>query len=148
MKQFRMLLLVLARTVVLLWQLPQVVISIAALFLFRAKFRNKVVIFHIFRVSVFAYGNDKNKTNMTFSLGPIVIASRAYYGVDLSDITISHECGHSKQSIILGPLYLPVVALPSVTFNIISRFSRKFSKNYYKRFPENWADRLSNIVRV
>ena len=36
-----------------------------------------------------------------------------------SQRTIQHECGHSKQSDILGPLYLIVIGIPSLLHNIV-----------------------------
>ena len=59
-----------------------------------------------------------------------------------NDFAIKHELGHRIQSMILGPLYLLIVGLPSALFNVISSHSKKFSKNYYRRFPENWANKL------
>jgi hypothetical protein len=59
-----------------------------------------------------------------------------------------HEYGHSRQSKMLGPLYLLIVGLPSVIMNLISRASPKFAAGYYTRFPENWADRLGGVYRA
>ncbi|MFV2015835.1 MAG: hypothetical protein ACC656_10425 [Candidatus Heimdallarchaeota archaeon] len=62
--------------------------------------------------------------------------------------TKKHEYGHTKQSKYLGPLYLIVVGLPSIILNILSRIiGGKFAKNYYNRFPENWADKLGRVTR-
>ena len=33
--------------------------------------------------------------------------------------SIKHECGHCRQSDILGPLYLIVIGVPSVIHNIV-----------------------------
>ncbi|MFA5625170.1 MAG: hypothetical protein WC966_08985 [Bradymonadales bacterium] len=60
---------------------------------------------------------------------------------------IAHERGHQRQSRLLGPLYLPIVGIPSLAFNIASRYSHKIAKGYYRRFPENWADKLAGIKR-
>lgn len=67
--------------------------------------------------------------------------------VKVSEIAVRHEYGHTKQSRILGPLYLIIVGIPSFTFNIMSRFNRKFASDYYNRFPENWADKLGYVER-
>ena len=63
------------------------------------------------------------------------------------DNTIKHEMGHTKQSKLLGPLYLFVVGVPSFVMNILSRLKIIPSKNYYKRWPENWADKLGGVVK-
>ena len=58
-----------------------------------------------------------------------------------------HEFGHTLQSRWLGPFYLPVVGLPSLTRNVYAAyyFCRHKTRwgNYYKGFPEDWADRLA-----
>lgn len=81
------------------------------------------------------------------SLGRHIILGNNY-----SDETIKHEYGHTRQSLFLGPVYLLVVGLPSITMNIISQISYKygkgeFSRNYYNRWPENWADKLGGVER-
>ena len=68
-------------------------------------------------------------------------------------ITIKHEYGHQKQSLMLGPLYLIIICLPSVIGNIIYRIKYKYFKkyydydSYYKQPWEAWADRLGGVVR-
>jgi len=64
------------------------------------------------------------------------------------EISKKHEYGHCIQSKYLGPLYLIIIGLPSITLNIISRIlGGNFANNYYNRFPENWADKLGGVVR-
>lgn len=63
--------------------------------------------------------------------------------------TIKHEFGHQKQSLILGPLYLIVIGLPSIIGNIIDRIKHKYYDPdfYYKQPWEAWADKLGGVVR-
>lgn len=61
--------------------------------------------------------------------------------------TSKHEYGHIRQSRMLGPLYLIVVGLPSITFASLTALRILKSKDYYKRYPENWADRLGGVDR-
>lgn len=76
------------------------------------------------------------------SFGPIIIVyNRA------SSNTMRHEYGHSIQSKILGPLYLLIVGIPSFVGNILTRMLILRPENYYKRFPENWADKIAGVVR-
>lgn len=64
-----------------------------------------------------------------------------------------HELGHHKQSIYLGPLYLLLIGLPSITGNIYDRIAhRNWSYLarvvwYYKQPWEAWADKLGGVVR-
>ena len=67
--------------------------------------------------------------------------------------TIKHEFGHQKQSLMLGPLYLIVIGLPSIIGNIIDRIKHKYFNKYYdpyfyyKQPWEAWADKLGGVVR-
>ena len=61
--------------------------------------------------------------------------------------TIKHEFGHQKQSLMLGPLYLIVIGLPSIIGNIIARIKHKYFRRYYdtdfyyKHPWEDWAEK-------
>ena len=82
-----------------------------------------------------------------FSLGRHV-----FYPTDgvitLTDKTIRHEFGHSKQSLILGPLYLPVIALPSLIWHWWYYAGKKKKMSYYAFFTEKWANKLAGIDLV
>jgi hypothetical protein len=84
---------------------------------------------------------------MAVTLGQYIIIPKIFPAYKDKNTTILHEMGHVKQSYMLGPLYLLIVGLPSIIFNIISQVSPSFANNYYKRFPENWSDRLGNVKR-
>ncbi len=60
-----------------------------------------------------------------------------------------HEYGHSLQSIILGPLFLPVVGLPSLLWAnlpVARRFRKRRGKSYYWLYCESWANRLGSLA--
>jgi hypothetical protein len=61
---------------------------------------------------------------------------------------ISHEYGHSLQSLLLGPLYLPVVGVPSFIRATLWMLLKKPEAAYYKGYPERWADRLGKVDRA
>lgn len=65
-----------------------------------------------------------------------------------SQKSIQHECGHSKQSDILGPLYLIVIGIPSLLHNIIHYLCSKIriKWNYYSFYTESWANKLVGIT--
>ena len=69
------------------------------------------------------------------------------------NITIKHEHGHQKQSLILGPLYLIIIGLPSIIGNILNRIKYKYFRKhydpdfYYKQPWEAWADKLGGVDR-
>ena len=62
-----------------------------------------------------------------------------------------HELGHAVQSRMLGPLYLPIVGVPSSARAIYALFYRELRghkwPSYYEGFPEKWADQLGGVSR-
>lgn len=58
--------------------------------------------------------------------------------------TVKHELGHTIQSKILGPLYLIVIGIPSITYCGLRRIFPSLRKeNYYDFYTEKWANNLS-----
>lgn len=59
-----------------------------------------------------------------------------------------HEYGHSIQSLMLGPLFLLVIGLPSLTWANLPACraiwqNRDSGRSYYDFFPERWANQLA-----
>jgi hypothetical protein len=86
------------------------------------------------------------------SLGYIVFWSRENSRWhDLDARNRAHELGHTKQSRLLGWLYLPVVGLPSISRAAFAFVFREVTgqqwTQYYEGYPENWADRLGGVIR-
>ncbi len=69
-------------------------------------------------------------------------------GSELNQVAV-HEYGHTFQSMILGPLYLPAISAPSGLWCMVPGFE-KMRKNrkisYYKLYTERWANHLGRIV--
>ena len=58
--------------------------------------------------------------------------------------TVKHELGHTIQSKILGPLYLIIIGIPSITYCGLRRlFPSLRKKNYYDFYTEKTANNLS-----
>ena len=118
-----------------LWQLPQHALALLLLLLFRKKI-----------IKTEAYKHTKvywvNQSSWGVSLGNYILLDERY-----SQTTVMHEYGHSRQSYLLGPLYLLVIGLPSITMNILTRAGILAPENYYKRWPEKWADQLGEVER-
>jgi len=61
-----------------------------------------------------------------------------------------HELGHTHQSRRLGPLYLPLVGVPSVSRAIYALFYRRATgrrwTGYYDGYPEKQADAHGGIT--
>lgn len=109
---------------------------------------------------------NENKKPVEFVFGPCKFYFKhkaRWWGVSLAHFimlydncsiwVIKHEIGHQKQSRMLGPLYLLLIGLPSISFNIIDRlFHKKWTSEdrtnwYYNKLPwERWANKLVNIT--
>lgn len=121
----------LIRFVLFIWQLPQNLIGLGVLLYYYLRYRKiQSVGKGIFLSTQFCSGG--------VCLGDIIILKANQD----SDFSRRHELGHRRQSMILGPLYLFIVGLPSACINIAARFSPRISASYYQRFPENWANKL------
>jgi hypothetical protein len=130
--------------VLLIWQLPQHIVAAGVFVLLEAIQTNFTYTEDRGYHHVISY--KKSSNNLWFSgcsLGFFIILPESRLTLN----TIGHEYGHSKQSLYLGPLYLLLVGLPSLFWNILSRFSKKIAAGYYTRYPEKWADKLGGVVR-
>ena len=61
---------------------------------------------------------------------------------------IKHECGHVKQSKILGPLYLIVIGIPSIVHAWLNKYigcCKKHKEGYMHFYTEKWANRLMKL---
>lgn len=117
-----------------LWQMPQQIVGFWMMFAYLRKGRtNKMIPFEtsvVFRVSGFKGG---------LSLGKYIFVNILNYDL------IRHEYGHSRQSKILGWLYLPVIGLPSLIW--FHCYKKTWKKSYYWFYTERWADYLGGIKR-
>lgn len=60
-----------------------------------------------------------------------------------------HEYGHCIQSIILGPLYLLIIGLPSLIWCNTKKYQdlrKNTGKSYFEFYPEKWANYLGTLV--
>lgn len=65
-----------------------------------------------------------------------------------ADDLLRHEYGHTIQSMILGPLFLLVIGLPSIIWaGLFAGYRQKHKVSYYAFYTERWADRISKIER-
>ena len=78
--------------------------------------------------------------------GGISLGNFVYLRPPVYDRMARHEYGHCLQSRLLGPLYLPVIGLPSLLWAIWWHPGRPVG--YYTFYTERWADRLAGIERT
>ena len=78
------------------------------------------------------------------SLGMFIFVPR-----DADAHMIVHEYAHTIQSLMLGPLYLPVVGLCSMIWNrnpAAGRGWRSGKSSYYDFFTERWAESIGRKI--
>ncbi len=76
------------------------------------------------------------------SLGMFIFINKNKTGDDLHDTKI-HEYGHTVQSLILGPVWLFVIALPSMIWcglPALCRLRREKNISYYWLYCEGWSN--------
>ena len=118
------------------WELPQTLVALIMWPILACRkalstYKERMVLIH-------------TSTFLTWwSLGEFIYMSQEPVECDASN----HEWGHSRQSRILGPLYLILIALPSVTYNGLCRIFPSLNKYYYSMPWEKWADKLGGVDR-
>ena len=111
-----------------IWQLPQHIIAYVIMLVNCKSIKPMTN-----RDGILYYLVD-NLFNSGISLGNyIFLDSDGYYDYK----TIKHEHGHQIQSLILGPLYLIVIGLPSIIGNIVYRIKRMYFRKNCKRYKYN-----------
>ena len=118
-----------------IWQLPQNLIGI----LYKYFIKDKII-------DLIPKTKEDNQlvfkeTKGSVSLGKYIFV---YKGTKNISYIVNHETGHTKQSIILGPLYLIVIGLPSLLWALLHKKICP-NINYYKFYTEAWANKLMGI---
>lgn len=122
-----------------IWQAPQHIIGLILLAVYRPFWMAENGRYRFYEADAMRGG---------ISLGEIIIVQNR-----ASKTMCDHEYGHTIQSRRLGPLYLLVIGLPSITwagiYLLICRLARPGTRlpDYHKAPWEAWADRLGGVVR-
>ena len=132
------------RAFFLIWELPQNILG-ALLFIFFAVFSDSVIL------------DDDDSLEMyspmmrgAISLGIFRVYAYKYLGngARYVELVRRHEKGHRKQSMMLGPLYLIVIGLPSLIWAALHSYVKRLEAvDYYSFYTEKWADRLGGVKR-
>ncbi len=99
----------------------------------------------------------KNKSSVSLGLFVFITDEPFFYDKlkskytkkDLSDRLLVHEYGHTIQSLILGPLYLFLIGIPSTLWGFLPNLARKRQTkqiSYFSFFTEKWANVLGEKV--
>lgn len=78
------------------------------------------------------------------SLGNTVLVWESY---KRTPDTWNHEWGHTRQSLMLGPLYLFIIGIPSITWALFYKYDYSDPNGYYRFYTEKWADKLGGVER-
>lgn len=123
------------RPLLYLWQLPQNLLGLGLIALCKVQ-------------HIDIQKNDGIYVLDKFWAGGVSLGSYIFlHACDCSQRSIQHERGHQKQSLMLGPLYLIVIGIPSAIWCTLAKYSTKISREYFDHFPENWADKLGGVQR-
>lgn len=73
----------------------------------------------------------------------------SYQKEELKEMLLVHEYGHTVQSLILGPLYLFLMGIPSTLWGFLSccyKLRKEKGVSYFSFFTEKWANCLGERV--
>lgn len=81
----------------------------------------------------------------SMGLGMFIFINESAMNGERREFTLMHEYGHTVQSIIFGPLFLPVIGLPSLLWAglpVFRKYRERNSVSYYRLYTEKWANFL------
>lgn len=133
----------------IVWGLPQTLLGLALLLL------------HAKEEHFFYHGAlvTRWKSRASMSVGPFVFVTDEpffcekfagqYTRDELAARLLVHEYGHTIQSLLLGPLYLIVMGIPSTLWGWLPSLAKKRHEeqlSYFSFFTENWANHCGEWV--
>lgn len=122
------------KILVCIWQLPQI-IAACLYHVYITKSEGIVDTCYIQGAIAFI----KKKSCGSVTLGPYIFLSpRA------TDTTVRHEWGHTRQSLLLGPLYFIVIGIPSIIWAAIHKTIAP-NKPYDWFYTESTANKLGGV---
>ena len=117
-----------------LWQLPQ--IAVAFIYYLYLDCKGGIV-------STYSYKDAAISVKRRYG-GCVTLGDHIFLSPRASENTIRHEYGHTRQSLILGPLYLIVIGIPSIIWAAAHHVIAP-SKSYEWFYTERWADKLGGV---
>ena len=120
------------------WQLPQTLIGWFVHQYIKFKDKNCII-----DECTHKSGHYAVMTKSEDFMGGVSLGRYVFTNMQDGMISYRHEFGHSIQSLILGPLYLIIIGIPSslLAYNI----SDALNKRYYWFYTEKWADSIAGI---
>jgi len=119
---------------------------------FLTHFRDKHYSYHGAVITVW-----KNKSSVSLGMFVFITIEPYFIGKfegqmtaeELSNRLLVHEYGHTIQSLILGPLYLFLIGIPSTAWGFFPNMNKKRRVekiSYFDFFTEKWANSLGERV--
>ena len=128
------LLTILVNFFLAIWQLPQIIVGLMML----AVFRNKTTYTNPYNhIMVWNINCHHAFGNACFSTGPFIITCDE----NVTEEILKHETGHSLSSIRTGWFYHIVISIPSICFFWYRRIKNKDMEWYYSCWTEKAAER-------
>lgn len=129
-----------------IWQLPQNILGLLLIVIYKPSRK------HVLDNGVEIHYSSKMLGGI--SLGKYAIVHTIHYRQVLEESikrdTVRHEAiGHTKQSRMFGPLYLPIIGLCSICWAGLygTKLFPTTPNGYYKFWTEKWADELAGVER-
>ena len=120
--------------ILVIWQLPQIIVGFFVRLFTGAQRWDEASVEYDRRIFTW-----KLTSGISLSTYYVIVEQEA------DSNTIKHEKGHTIQSLILGPLYLIVIGLPSIIW--AGLIYEHTNKSYYWFYTEAWADKLGGVTR-
>ena len=125
------------------WCFPQSMLGIMLLFLLRISDHVKLSGYPALGAVI----AESNWILTGVSLGKYVFIAQGYASQPRLRL-IQHELGHCRQSLLLGPVYLLVIGIPSLTWAVLKSSGFFKHKPYSWMYTEKWADRLAERMNL
>lgn len=116
-----------------IWQLPQIIVG----WIYYTYLLDKGMI-----LAVEEYNGIRVYTKQP--PGCVSLGSYIFISYRATRNAMMHEYGHVKQSLMLGPLYLIIIGIPSILWAMTHKMIAP-NKSYYWFYTEAWANKLAGV---
>lgn len=117
-----------------LWQLPQTVVAL--IYFLYLRYKDEILDTCTFQGAIVFIKKE--------SYGSVTLGNHIFLSSKATDTTVRHEWGHTRQSLILGPLYLIIIGIPSIIWAATHK-SIAPNKPYDWFYTEAWANKLGGV---
>ncbi len=117
-----------------IWQLPQHIVALMY-----------IEVLSFYHIVYRGLDYKDAKVYRRYGSRSVTLGQYIFLSPNASDRTLKHEYGHTRQSLMLGPLYLIIIGLPSALWEYVRPIVAP-EKDYYQFFPEAWADKLGEVT--